>query len=180
MQQMLLFGPIIVINLWHIVVLLVARQNGRSWRSISESAASTQTTLLIHRVVHIAGAACFITYAIWLATNTPFGWVALALALAALCDATQVITLSQRTKHYPVMSRDIHQLTAWAMAAGYLVFSVAYAFARDVSVGVLIGYAVFLLASYAWSAFTKHKYFWLAQMIFFFAVSGTIVVSGSL
>lgn len=180
MQQMLLFGPLVIINLWHTVVLLVARRNGRSWRSISESATSTRTTLLIHRIVHIAGATCFIIYAIWLAANTQFGWVSLALALAATCDATQVISLSSKTKHYPVMSRDIHQLTAWVMAAGYLVFSVAYAFARDVSVGIIVGYTVFLFANYAWSSLTKHKYFWLAQMVFFLAVSGMIVVSGSL
>jgi len=180
MQQTLLFGPLVVINLWHTVVLLVARRNGRSWRSISESATSTQTTLLIHRIVHIAGAACFVAYAIWLVANTQFGWVALALSLAALCDATQVITLSQKTKHYPVMSRDIHQLTAWAMAAGYLLFSVAYALANEVSGGLIISYIVFLYVNYAWSALTKHKYFWLAQMVFFLGVSGMIVVSGSL
>lgn len=180
MQQILLFGPLVFINLWHAVVLIAARQNGKNWRSISESAASTRTTLLIHRIVHIAGAACFICYAIWLATNTQFGWVALALSLAAVCDAVQVISLSPKTRHYPVMSRDLHQVTAWAMAAGYLVFSVVYAFACDVRVEIIVGYIVFLFANYAWSALTKHTYFWLAQMVFFFAVSGTIVVSGSL
>lgn len=175
-----LLAPLLLINLWHAVVLLIARRNNKSWRSISESAVTNPMTLGVHRIVHILSASSFFVYAVWLWQVSHAEWLAVVLAIAALFDIIQVMTLSKRTRHYPVMSRDVHQISAWLMAVAYLAFSLLYVLASGIGYGIIICYTALLATVFGYSALAKHKYFWLSQMIFFATVSGIIAVSGSL
>lgn len=121
----LVFIPLIFVNLWHGLVIWWAKKQGKVWRSISESASASPQSLLVHRIVHIAGAGCFYGYAWWLWHNPMLVWPATVLAIAATCDIGQVLSLSPRTKHAQFDIRDVHQAGAWTMAAGYMVFASA-------------------------------------------------------
>lgn len=93
------------------------------------------------------------------------------LIVASLLDILQAMTLSQKTVHAPFYIRDIHQVTAWLMAAFYLVYLVSLAAAKQVDVWIIVLFLLGIVMIYLVSTITKHQYFRYAQMGYFVSVS---------
>ncbi|MFZ1801822.1 MAG: hypothetical protein WAW62_03150 [Candidatus Saccharimonas aalborgensis] len=176
-MQFLAFVPLIFVNIWHGVVIAIARHRGGVWRSISESALVGNDTLLIHRIMHVVGALCFYGFGIWLCADQRFHLSAGILFIAATFDITQALALNKNTQHTPINMKDIHQLTAWVMAVGYLLFSVVFMRAVGVRDIIIWSYIVWLLAVYCCSLLIKHRYFWMTQMVFFISVEIVVLIT---
>lgn len=176
-MQLVLFVPLFFVNIWHGLVIAVARRRGKVWHSISESALAGKDTLVLHRTMHVIGAACFYIFAIWMWSSPQLRWSAGILVIAATFDIAQAFALSTRTLHASISLKDAHQVTAWIMAGAYLLFSVVFMQNAGVPNLLVICYLVWLFIVYAWSSLTKHKHFWLTQMIFLVSVEVVVLIA---
>ncbi|QQS21726.1 hypothetical protein IPM09_04380 [Candidatus Saccharibacteria bacterium] len=176
-MQFALLVPLIFVNLWHGLVIAIARKRGKVWRSISESALAGKDTLVLHRTMHVIGAVCFYIFALWMWPSTQLRWSAGILAVAATFDIAQAFALSIKTLHAPISLKDAHQVTAWIMAGAYLLFSVVFMQNAGVPNLLVICYLVWLFIVYAWSSLMRHKHFWLTQMIFFVSVEVVVLIA---
>jgi hypothetical protein len=174
----ILYAPLIVVNIWHGLVIWLARRRSGIWRSISESAASGDVLLRTHRIVHGMGAACFYAYASWLWQWPHYRLAVFILMFAATCDMVQSLVLSKRTIHRSFTLSDVHQVTSWTMATGYFAFSLLFGYIVGISPVWLTTYVVWLVVVYGISYATRHRYFWLAQMVFFVSTAILIGLSG--
>ncbi len=148
----------------------IGRKKTRFKNSISENALRSSRVLLTHRVVHLALSVSFLFYAAYLFTHGLIV-ISLLLAIAAIFDAVQVVTLSKNTNHTPMYFRDIHQVTAWAMAISYLLFSLAFALAQQADAYLMTVYVICLVCVLIGIRYARKAYFWFVQMTFFISVS---------
>ena len=173
-MQFIALAPLIFVNIWHGLVILTAWRKGKAWRSISESALASCRLLWTHRIVHTLGAVCLFGLAVCMWPVARFQFPAILLIFAVVLDITQAFALSKNTRHAPMNLCDIHQLTAWMMAGAYLLFSILFMQATGATNSAVVAYVVWLFSVYAWSSLTKHRHFWLTQMVFFLSVGAAI------
>lgn len=172
--SLLLYAPLVFVNVWHAIVILLARKMKRPWGSISESAVASSTLLTVHKAIHVIGAICFFMYGLWLFSTQAMPLVAAVLCITSLFDCVQVMALNARTDHTPLNIRDHHQLLAWLMAISDLAFCILFAVGKQVALPILFAFLCILGITTLWLKVTKFRYFWLAQMIFF--VSGSVMI----
>lgn len=171
--QIFIYAPLLFINAWHILLLTCL---GKA-KSISESALVSHKVLVIHRIVHIIGAVCFIVYAVAIARNPDFYVTALLLICAAALDTMQVLTLNTSTDHTPMKLSDKHQFMAWVMAALYFLFALAFAITAHVPIIIIICFVLFLLLVFGFSRAKRFSNFACMQMLFFLTVSAIVAAS---
>lgn len=169
MEGLLLMLPLFGVNIWHAILLYTAKLKTGAYASISESAVVSTKLLRCHRIIHILGAGCFIAFA--LRSYDSLGMSVGVLIAAAVFDILQVVHLNQRTDHSPFKLHDPHQLLAWAMAAGYMLFCLLFAIHEHVPLVLVSGYLAALLLVAIWNYLTRFANFWLAQMVFFVLTS---------
>ncbi len=174
MTVWLLAAPLIVGNAWHVLMLWLAHNRGQLANSISENALANPMALLVHRSMHIFLAVSFFvfSYGLW---SHGYKMLSVLLVLAVIFDVLQVMLLSEKTNHTPLYFRDAHQLSAWVMAVAYLLYTIAAAAAANVGLAWITAYLCYITLMYVGSRLTKHRYFWVAQMVFFISVSVAIV-----
>lgn len=173
MQNFIIF-PLVLVNVWHAGIIVYARQQGKPWASISEGALASRSVLYFHRLVHVAVSISYSLFALWLWALPGFRPAAVVLVIGAVFDVAQALALHKGTCHKHMHLHDTHQLTAWTMASGYLLFSVILMQTLGVQ-GVLIAcYIGSLLLICLWSWFLKHRYFWLTEMLFFVIVATVV------
>lgn len=169
MRGILLLLPLVGVNVWHVLVICMARQKSDKLASISESASASPKLLRTHQIVHLLGALCFIAFA--LVSFDVLGAASALLIVAAVLDVLQAALLSAKTDHSSLNLHDRHQFFAWAMAAGYMLFCLLFARHAQVHIGWIVGYTALLLVISAWNYMQKFKHFWAAQMAFFILTS---------
>lgn len=169
MEGLFLVLPLFGVNIWHGILLYLARSKTGTYVSISESAVVSMKLLRLHRVIHILGATSFIAFAV--SSYSSLQLSAVVLVLAAVFDMLQVAYLNKNTNHSPFNLHDPHQLLAWAMAAGYMLFCLLFAIHEHVPWVLVSGYLAALLLVAIWNYLTRFANFWLAQMVFFVLTS---------
>ncbi len=174
-----LFLPLAFVNLWHASLLAIAAVKGGLRQSISDSALTDMKLLWMHRCVHTLGALSFITYGSGLLATPKLQRAGIILIAAAVCDIVQSWTLSRQARAGSLDLHRTHVWTAWTMAAGYMLFALVSAYITHLDIIVVIVYGALLGAAYLWSKLSRHRYFWLAQMVFFVATSILIAMSGA-
>ncbi|MCA9328065.1 hypothetical protein KDA14_06050, partial [Candidatus Saccharibacteria bacterium] len=174
MSLLLIILPLVVGNTWHAIMLWMSSRRGMFANSISENALISKPVLEVHRAMHIILAVCFTVYSygLW---ERGYPSLAVLLTSAVVLDVTQVLTLSKHTKHTPFYFRDRHQLAAWLMAVLYLLYTIAAAITAHVGAVWIVIYLGYILLMQVGSSLTEHRYFWLAQMVFFVSVSAAII-----
>lgn len=177
MAKYVVYLPLVFVNLWHLYLVL----RHKVADTISESALMTKRTLLLHRAVHTFGALCFMAYAVFLfSAASEYRFAAVVLAVAAVLDIIQSFVLTSETNHAFGELKDRHQMTAWLMAAGYLLFAVTMAVIEGMAVVAAIA-VLLLIGIVLWSHISKIKRrFVLSQMAFFVVVSVVIAINGVL
>ena len=178
-NSLFIFGPLIVVNIWHGLLTYVVCVKNKSACSISEAALHSAKTLRIHRLMHMYSAVSFAIYAFVLMNTQNMQIPAIVLLFGAAFDALQSVLLNRHTNHSSLALNDLHQLSAWTMAVCYLVFAILYANTMGVSSGVLICAVALLILTFLINVLTKFRLFFVAQMIFFITVSTIIIISGS-
>ncbi len=169
MKSVLFLAPLVFVNVWHGMVIALARVMNGSFASISESALLRGMTLWTHRLIHVIGAVCFMAFAA--VSFRSIGFCSVVLFVAAVFDIAQAVYLSEKTDHSPMNLRDTHQLFAWMMAAGYLLFCVFYAVSAQVHAGLVAVYITMLALIAGGNKLSHFKHFWAAQMLFFVLTS---------
>jgi hypothetical protein len=171
-----LLVPLIVINSYHAFMMYsVAKKTGYR-NSISETAFHSTNTLTVYIMLHVVGALCFLVFAYLLYRDYSLVLPALFLFLAAVFDATQVMTLSKKTNHTPMYLRDFHQLSAWLMTICYLLFALSLLSVAGNYIAIVL-FMLFLGHVYVASHMLKHRYFWFAQMAVFVSISMVMVIA---
>lgn len=178
MQSLLLYAPLVIANLWHAYLVFRIRPRHRGINSISETAHVSRNVLTVHRVVHVAVALCFITFAVASTTGGDFSLAMGLLILAAVFDILQVSFLNSETNHSPFALTDLHQVFAWLMSLGYLGFAISYAIEQHVPAAYLLIFGLVLGLATIGNYYSRHRYYWMTQMIFFVSVAMLVYVSG--
>lgn len=181
MLRLLLLAPLVLVNCWHICLLVFAkRQNSVTRNSISESALTDRRLLLTHRMIHLVSACCLIIYAALLIRYQGFIIPGILLIIAGVFDVLETFALDSRTQHEKIDFRDKHQLFAWLMALMYLLFAVVYAATIGIQISILVIFLVLILGIALYAKNAKREYFWVAQMAFFLVVSSFVVLSNEI
>lgn len=173
MDRAWIFAPLVLVNLWHAILIT---RFGRA-DSISKSALVHRSLMVIHRVAHCFGAGCFIVYAVLLANDPSFYLSAVVLVSAAIFDIIQALVLSSTTDHALLKLSDGHQLTAWIMAALYLLFSLIFAFTVGLNFVIVVGLVLCLVLAAGLYTAKKFRNLAYVQMLFFLCVSVMIALS---
>ena len=158
---------------WHSIMPFIGKEKTSLKNSISENALKSRNVLIFHRAVHVAISICFLVYSWLLFPN--YALSAFLLAVGAIFDIIQVMTLSKRSNHTPMYIRDTHQIAAWLMAVSYLAFSIVIALQRGIDIVLILAYIIWLTLMFILSTKTNHKYFWFAQMGFFTSLAFAMV-----
>lgn len=115
-----LVSPIV----WHAYVVLSTRIPTR--HTLSERVATSDGTLLTHRLIHSLRSVLLIIYAIgFLVSVQDLSTIAVMLIAAAAFDITQVLLL-KRDHPFGQDFRDPHQNATWAMFISYAIFGTLF------------------------------------------------------
>src|SRR5690606_30593724 len=123
--------------------------------------------LFIHRLAHVIPLIVFVPFVLFYLLPEGHILAGALLALAALFDALEVLTLNKRTA--PLSSGlNAHYITAWLMAASYMMYAVAISRIAGLSSLIYGSFVVvcFVLMTFAVREMFK-KYFLAMQMTFF-------------
>lgn len=163
---------LIIVNAWHLYLVVKVRPTVVNANSVSESALASHKTFLLHRIIHTLCAAVFMAFAINLIIhNSRFLLPSLALLLAASFDIMQGLKLTSCTNHKPGTLSDPHQVSAWLMSVFYLVACILLLSESGYFYQVALPIIGILFGTSFWLHATKMKYFYIGQMIFFVIVS---------
>ncbi len=162
---------VVIVNVWH-GMLVRKNYQSQTANTISEYAAKSRQTLLVHRLAHIIAACTFITLGLYWLLHERYIEAAYALIVASLFDALQALTLSQHSAKR-VFAVNAHSVTAWLMGIGYIVYAAlisTYANLGTWAIIVLIASFVILTILAVIRKFNKfsiiqHSYFWLLAII---------------
>ncbi len=161
---------LILVNIWHAYLGIFGKKQHKT-TSVSESAAAHENVLIIHKIIHILCASVFIIYAsVLILDNAQYVFPSVLLVMAATLDIIQAVTLNKHTNHQFGKLSDTHQTSAWLMSVSYLMACLLFLL-TTASIWVAIAICVTLFITYMWLRVTAMRYFYFAQMIFFFVVS---------
>lgn len=172
-----LLAPLVIVNIWHGMALAIAGARGQLRQSISDSVLTDIRMLWMHRLMHTVAALSLMVYSRGLLEIPKLQFAGMILIAAAVFDIVQSWTLSRQTHAGSLDLHHTHVWTAWTMACGYLAFALVCAYLSNLYLAI-VGYVALLVLVYVWSKTAKHRYFWLAQMVFFVATSVMIVLAG--
>lgn len=167
----LFISALLLVNGYHLylVLNLTTRMNVNS---VSESALYSTKTLTAYKIIHSVCAAVFIAYALQVGTiDDTYLIPCILLALAGLLDITQSIFLAKKTSHAQGNLSDPHQLSAWLMSIAYVLACIIFLFKIGLWYQLALPIIMLLIVTAFWLKITKSKYYYVGQMIFFFAIS---------
>lgn len=161
---------ILIGNSWH--ALLIARRKGPGRPlTISEHAVESPQLLLVHRVVHSLPIVLFMPLIIGYLLPEGHVLAASLLFSAVVFDSIETLSLNKKTARLED-KLNIHSITAWLMAASYMLYSTVISQVAGISwliYGPILAACIFLMMCAVTGAFKKH--FLSMQMSFFLLIS---------